>query len=173
MINIIISWLRIQAVLYQVWWNAGNSESCPKVQAGGHSSRTQALIFHCAAGSNQAARTRLTRTDPRDQWDGSSFLTVHLPETRDYLLCMLLFGKTKGNRLCLHLGTLYSFFFFNTKSSIALTRPIINHYFTDKLWKCDPAISSCKIFTAAGGNISFYLFRCMNFFKITRKAVVG
>lgn len=49
----------------------------------------------------------------------------------------------------------FSFFFscFYTKSSIALTLPMINHYFTDKLWKCDPGISSCKIFTAAGENI--------------------
>lgn len=119
--------------------------------------------------------THLTRTDSRDRWDGSSFLTVHLPETRDCLpnVCFCL-GKQKVTDCVYILAPCTVFFlFFNTKSSIALTRPIINHYFTDKLWECDPAISSCKIFTAAGENISFYLFRCMNFFKIARKAVVG
>lgn len=139
------------------------------------------LAFHGAAGSTQPGqRNRSYRTDSGAGGMGPHSWQCILPDTRDYPSGMLFFEKTTTKKVtnCVYiLAPCKVFFsFFNTKSSIASTL-LINHHSTDELWKCDPAISPCKVFTAAGGNIFlkhfFSLFKCTSLFKIPRKAGVG
>lgn len=73
----------------------------------------------------------LVGPDFRDIDDEFSFLTGYLPDRRDHLpLAYFISGKNVTNYLYI-LAPCKVFLY--TKSSIALTLSIINHYFTDKL----------------------------------------
>ena len=142
--------------LYQVWWNAGNQVGDVQRWRGWRSLFpfiSLGISFHCwftAGSANLSHKDRLGTIGWILIPDGASVWCEGLFSLR----YAFLWGKKKSNKIVCtswHLVK-FSFFFFLYKKFNSFDTLMINHYFTDNLWKCDPGISSCKVFTAAGEN---------------------
>lgn len=98
-----------------------------------------------------------------------SFLTaIYLIHGTTFIMYAFLWEK-KHVTNCLYILAPCKVFFFLYKSSIVWHSPIINHYFTDKLWKCDPGTHHAKYLLQQEKNIFFlndfffFPFKYMNF----------
>lgn len=87
-----------------------------------------------------------------------SFLTaIYLIHGTTFIMYAFLWEK-KHVTNCLYILAPCKVFFFLYKSSIVWHSPIINHYFTDKLWKCDPGIHHAKYLLQQEKKHFFLLF---------------
>lgn len=105
-----------------------------------------------------------------------SFLTaIYLIHGTTFIMYAFLWEKKHVTNCLYILAPCKVFFlFFLYKKFNSLTLPVINHYFTDKLWKCDPGIHHAKYLLQQEKNIFFkwfffFLSNIWTLFKTARK----
>lgn len=115
----------------------------------------------------------------KEGFDSHSWQRFYLIHGTTFIMYAFLWEK-KHVTNCLYILAPCKVFFllFFIQKFNSLTLPVINHYFTDKLWKCDPGIHHAKyllqqeknsLFLLVLNDVFFFLSNRRSLLKTARK----